>query len=228
MPNNLTSPRTRRALLSAGLGAAAATVVSALPTAAVVNPPLLLRQDNPTDAETSVTNSSSGFTAIKGESKQAGLGVYGVSAQASGVIGESTSWVGLEGINHAPDQAGLMGWAKGNNTGVMGYSGSANPPATSPVKTGVYGYAVQAAASVGVLGESSLGTGVVGKTSSGVGVRGRATAGRGGQFSGGAAQLRLVPATGAHPTSGQAGDLFLDKGKSLWLCKGGSTWVKLG
>jgi hypothetical protein len=51
--------------------------------------------------------------------------------------------------------------------------------------------------------------------------------GRGLKGEGGAAQLQLVPAAGPHPTSGQAGDLFLDSNKDLWLCKGGSTWVKL-
>jgi hypothetical protein len=53
--------------------------------------------------------------------------------------------------------------------------------------------------------------------------------GRGGQFAGGAAQLRLVPG-GTRPTSGQTGDLFVDSGGHLHYCKhGGSTatWVQL-
>ena len=51
----------------------------------------------------------------------------------------------------------------------------------------------------------------------------------GGQFAGGAAQLRLVPA-GTRPTSGQTGDLFVDTNGHLHYCKaGGSTasWVQL-
>ncbi len=46
-----------------------------------------------------------------------------------------------------------------------------------------------------------------------VGVRGTSPAGRGGVFKGGAAQLKLQPSSTAtsHPSSGQAGDLFVDK-----------------
>ncbi len=62
----------------------------------------------------------------------------------------------------------------------------------------------------------------------GVGVQGTAAAGRGGLFSGGAAQVSLVPSTAAtHPTSGQVGDLFVDATRRLWFCKGGTTWVQL-
>jgi hypothetical protein len=53
-------------------------------------------------------------------------------------------------------------------------------------------------------------------------------AGRGATLSGGAAALNLVPASGLHPSSGQAGDLFVDSNKDLWLCKGTTTWVMLG
>ena len=53
--------------------------------------------------------------------------------------------------------------------------------------------------------------------------------GRGGKFRGGAANLTLTPAAGAtHPDSGLAGDLYVDKGVRLWLCKGGASWVQLG
>jgi hypothetical protein len=53
--------------------------------------------------------------------------------------------------------------------------------------------------------------------------------GRGGQFTGGAAQVRLVPG-GTLPMSGQTGDLFVDSGGHLHYCRtGGSaaTWVQL-
>ncbi len=40
------------------------------------------------------------------------------------------------------------------------------------------------------------------------------------------AHLWLVPAaTASHPASGNAGDLFVDKSKRLWFCKGGASWV---
>ena len=53
--------------------------------------------------------------------------------------------------------------------------------------------------------------------------------GRGGQFAGGAAQVRLVPG-GTRPTSGQTGDLFVDSGGHLNYCKSGgsiASWVRL-
>jgi hypothetical protein len=71
-----------------------------------------------------------------------------------------------------------VGQSIGNNTGVFGFSGSAGLPAT-PVKTGVYGYAVQDEASRGVWGRSNAGRGVYGQASTGRGVDGQATSGRG-------------------------------------------------
>ena len=53
--------------------------------------------------------------------------------------------------------------------------------------------------------------------------------GRGGQFAGGAAQIRLIPG-GTRPKSGQRGDLFVDSAGHLHFCKtGGATasWVQL-
>jgi len=62
----------------------------------------------------------------------------------------------------------------------------------------------------------------------GSGVYGQSDNGRGGRFSGKKAQLKLDPSAAAtHPASGDAGDIFLDKSKRLWLCKGGTSWVRL-
>ncbi len=62
----------------------------------------------------------------------------------------------------------------------------------------------------------------------GSGVYGQSDNGRGGRFKGKAAQIRLEPATTTtHPASGEAGDIYLDKSKRLWLCKGGTSWVKI-
>jgi len=70
-------------------------------------------------------------------------------------------------------------------------------------------------------------SGVAGGTGSGV--YGESREGRGGLFVGLKAQIRLRPSTAAtHPSSGQAGDLFVDATKRLWFCKGGSTWALLG
>ena len=62
----------------------------------------------------------------------------------------------------------------------------------------------------------------------GPGVHGQSAGGRGGRFRGPKAQIRLDPASAStHPASGSAGDLFVDKSKRLWFCRGGSKWVRL-
>ena len=74
-------------------------------------------------------------------------------------------------------------------------------------------------------------TGVIGLSDGGttsVGVRGESPTGRGGVFKGNLAQLRLFPSIApSHPFRGALGDLFLDKNKRLWFCKGGTTWKQL-
>lgn len=77
------------------------------------------------------------------------------------------------------------------------------------------------------------GAGVWGTAASGDAVVGKSSKGRGGRFSGGAANLRLVPSTAhTHPKAGSAGDLFVDASHRLWFCKKSSThvatWVQLG
>ena len=62
----------------------------------------------------------------------------------------------------------------------------------------------------------------------GSGVYGQSDNGRGGRFNGKKAQAGA--GSGNHddtPNSGDAGDIYLDKFKRLWLCKGGTTWVRL-
>ncbi len=63
----------------------------------------------------------------------------------------------------------------------------------------------------------------------GHGVEAVSRLGRGGRFSGNVAQIQLVPGTAStHPASGAAGDLYLDRYRRLWLCKGSTNWVQLG
>jgi hypothetical protein len=81
-----------------------------------------------------------------------------------------------------------------------------------------------------VFGEGlAAGNGVSGVArGTGSGIYAQSDDGRGGLFVGKAAQIRLQPSTDAsHPSSGQAGDLFVDAGKHLWFCRGASVWVKL-
>jgi hypothetical protein len=57
-----------------------------------------------------------------------------------------------------------------------------------------------------------------------VGVAGKL--GRGAQFTGGAAQVRLVPGTAAtHPSTGKVGDFYVDSTARIWFCTVASTGV---
>jgi hypothetical protein len=136
-----------------------------------------------------------------------GYGVVGTSPSGYGLYGQSYSGTGVSGFSSSHSLPAVVAYSFGENTGLQGYSGTASPPATIP-KTGVQGYADTDAGAVGV--------------------RGTSPAGRGGVFKGGAAQLKLQPMRAAsHPSSGQAGDLFVDASARLWFCKGGTTWVPL-
>jgi hypothetical protein len=169
---------------------------------------------------------STSFTGVYGDTST-GTGVHGYSTSGAGVYGESgtsfavyatsgsgtavfatsTSGYSLEGVGYSGALPAVLGYSYGNNSGLQGYSGTNHPPA-SPAKTGAFCYADQDASAVGV--------------------RGTSPGGRGGVFKGGAAQLRLLASTATtHPASGSLGDLFLDKNKRLWFCKGGTTWKQL-
>jgi hypothetical protein len=90
-----------------------------------------------------------------------GSGVRGDATSGLGVMGTSVGGSGVYGVNSSATIPAILGRSAANNTGVFGCSGSV--PA-SPAKTGVFGYASQDSASVGVRGESPAGIGVYGKT----------------------------------------------------------------
>jgi hypothetical protein len=165
-----------------------------------------------------------------------GTGVYGRSEASggAGVVGEatdtSTEVYGVEGVVQGPFGRGVFGWSLSEYEGGTGVWGQAN----SPDGVGVQGYAWN-----GIRHPNStrFGTGVMGFSGSknlppkglpNTGVYGIGIKGRGGVFQGDKAQVRLVPSTAAsHPSSGAAGDLFVDTSNRLWFCKGGTNWVKL-
>ena len=87
---------------------------------------------------------------------------------------------------------------------------------------------------IGVMGMTDQnGYGVYGISSQGSGVYGASVSAYGGEFSGGAAQLRLVPSVTAGPPSGSShltGELYLDSNGDLYLCTSGGVnakWAKL-
>jgi hypothetical protein len=143
-----------------------------------------------------------------GGDSDAGIGVWGQSGSGAGVRGSSTTGAGVSGGSEKGP--GLRGDSTSGH-GVTGVSTSG---------AGAYGF-------------SSSAPGVSGGSESGPGVSGKSTSDRGGVFFGGAAQIRLIPATTkGKPTSGvhQMGDMFLDKAAALFICtKNGTpgTWVKV-
>jgi hypothetical protein len=144
----LTTPRSRRALLAAAAGAAGAFVAqAALPlTAAAAPANMQTEQNNVTTAMTSITDSGADSTALAVHATGTGTG-YGLEAtslDAGGVVGWSIS---------APDPA----WFQPAFTAYTGVFGSA--PAyidSSQSATGVWGDSPD----IGVLGTG--GSGVVG------------------------------------------------------------------
>ena len=234
-----TSPRTRRALLGAGLGALAATVAGSVtrPHAAEATSAVVLGGVN-TGNDTEVDASGFGH-AFVGRS-ESGDAIVGVSATAIGVYGRSDGDAGV-GYGVAGDSTAASGqtWGvSGHSASTAGHGVSGWATATSGATFGVTGQS-DSPAGVGSLGLAAGGaTGVMGYSGSypspdalpATGVYGLAAldGGRGGVFGGNAAQLRLLPSGAAtHPGSGQAGDLFVDASHRLWFCKGGSTWKQI-
>ena len=155
MAIDTSSPRTRRALLGAGVGALAVTAVSALGRpqgAQAANTYVELGVANPSTTNTRVMCSD--YPALTGDSGK-GFGIHGVSGTNSGVYGESTSGSGVYGTSDS-------------GVGVDGFSDAVS---------GVRG---SSTTGTGVLGISQKDTGVFGRSpGSGIGVRGDSASGRG-------------------------------------------------
>jgi hypothetical protein len=114
---------------------------------------------------------------------QAGVGVLGKSA-AAGVVGESTTWMGVFGLSHSTTGGhGVLGRADAGGAGTAGESSSTGPgvigvnsDTTPQAGAGVVGKS----AAAGVVGESTTWMGVFGlshSTTGGHGVMGRADGG---------------------------------------------------
>ncbi len=133
--------RSRRAVLAAAAGSAAALVAGSLVrplSADAASAALMTEVDNSTAATTSITSSvngdtSVGFattvgdvaTALQGNSPS-GIGVQGTNTSSgAGVVGDSTEAVGVFGRSGDPN--GYPGIA-GISAGVVGYSGVALQP----------------------------------------------------------------------------------------------------
>jgi hypothetical protein len=161
-----------------------------------------------------------------------GIGVKATSAGGIAIMGEISSaasaWPVVYGTTNGSGPALKAGQS---GTGYGTYSQITNTANTQPA---VFGGTNGTGPAVRGAQTGKSGNAVVGKVSSssnaspailGTG----SSIGRGGQFSGGAAPVRLLPG-GTRPTSGQTGDLFVDSSGHLHYCKAGgptASWVQL-
>jgi hypothetical protein len=121
MAIDTTSPRTRRALLTAGFGAVAATVATAIGRVSPVYAagPVVLGTTNESDTTTTVTvDGFDQLAAFHGDSSS-GDGIVGFSGSGRGVWGNSSSNYGVEGEGNAA--AGVFGHSR-SAPGVIGRS----------------------------------------------------------------------------------------------------------
>jgi hypothetical protein len=145
-----TDRRSRRALLASAVGGAAAVAAAQLarPLSAAAGDPndVVMNQDNPTTALTSITQGTAGLGAFAGSSPD-GVGVHGA------LTGTTSTWAGV---------VGTCGDVTGSAFEI------ASP--ITPLDTGVYGFAAQTDISTGIWGEAAQGgyAGVFGTGPTGV------------------------------------------------------------
>ena len=157
-----TQVRTRRAVLGAALGGAAAVaaqgLAAAAPVAATTGGNALIGNANTGDALTSFENTDAGEESLAGLHSGAGTGIRGESVTGTGIRAASTDTTPTADFNVASHKTGLIG-AAGDTTNL----------AENTDETGVYGYASLSDASSGVWGDSGAGFGVYGSGLTGVG-----------------------------------------------------------
>jgi hypothetical protein len=155
MSDDVSVPRSRRALLAAAAGGAAALAASAaLPLAAVAHDPDDVQKgtDNPTTATTSITDATADSNAFTSAAAGTGFGLQGSSGGGAGVVGWSISAPLLDPVDTA--YTGIYGWSpaappdEGIGAGVVGESEDWGVFGGGTV--GVYGYGTY-----GVVGESA-------------------------------------------------------------------------
>ena len=171
--------RSRRAILAAAAGSAAALAASAIGPASVaaIAAPMLTETDNAETAATGVSNSTADSQAFFGHATGAGNGVEGTSVIGHGVRGISsdtsdpvtnTSIGGVVGV------AGSLGSIPANISpvGVFGFSDPG--PVSGPAGVGVWGVSddlgVAGDGGIGVYGQGGWGAVGYSEATSGIGV----------------------------------------------------------
>ena len=198
-----TLPRSRRALLAAGLGGLAALAAQALgrpvPVRAADPNDVVLGATNTATTTTKIQNLANNSTVFRSHSSGSGIGVEGSSGSDTGVWGWSDSGTGVYGSTvsgtgvYAVCQSGTAIWGWGiSHIAVYGESHATDQAATvgqsKANATGLLGYSggggslPTAPARTGVYGyaaQDASARGVTGQTTAGRGVNGVATSGRG-------------------------------------------------
>jgi hypothetical protein len=252
MAVDTTTIRSRRALLVGALGGLAALAAQALGRPLPVHAQdefIQVGHEYPNaTSRTYIRNGTNNATVFNAASTSSGVGVWGGSFSSDGVHGDSSSGNGVSGVSSS--SYGVIGQSI-SGVGVFGSSGSGTTSIhglKDKAGTAVHGEITFAASTDGaVVGttnatggpgvrgvNSANGRGLWGKAQgSGEGVYGESTSGVGGLFTGGKAQLKLVPkATGGKPASGAhtKGEIYMDKNGQLFVCTVGGTpgtWRKV-
>jgi hypothetical protein len=250
------SPRSRRSLLASLVGGVAAAGAATLASAQRVlgagddGTPIAVG-DVLTDVrrETQMVNKTNGNYLFRLENRAMGGGLDAV-AEGTGIAvratGKSTAVAarGTTGTGVWATHGDFFGRPPGYPAAIMAESDDGNGPAvignnyaTTGAAHGVQGLTDSPKGWATLGWARARGTALIGVSAPdfptnqvppNTGVYGHATQGRGGVFRGTTAQVRLIPSTAAtHPAAGALGDLFLDKNKRLWFCKGGSTWKQI-
>lgn len=246
-----TAPRTRRGFLSllvaAASGAAAASIAGvqrALAAGSDGTPIAVGGLYTDARSLTRVSNNTDNTVVLEIVNNQSGRGLMAFSYGGTAIRAESWSGEALNATTQDGTSAIHAETKKNSGTAYTilseartggGVALLANNYATSGKAQGVQGTSDSPTGLATTGWARAKGAGVVGISGAtvptipaGVGVYGNAAAGRGGVFSGGRSQVRLVPSTAStHPSSGSRGDLFVDKSGRLWYCKGGSSWKQL-
>ena len=164
MAIDTTGPRTRRALLGAGLGAVAASVVASLghPEQAAAASSVVLGATNDATTPTVIRDNANDSAAVA------------ISGRVTHVTG-STASAGVKGQDDGTNGTGVAGYATNGTTarGVYGQSTAGRGvEGASSTGIGIYGHSPSGK---GVQGNSTSGVGVLGVSASGYGLQGTST-----------------------------------------------------
>ena len=155
--------RSRRAVLGAALGGAAAvaaqSLASPLSAAAASGDPALIGAANTGDATTSFENTDAAETSLAAVHSGAGTGLQATSVTGPAIMAISTDATPSD-PNTGPDPS--------HRNGIYAAVGDTSGASTVTDEAGVYGFADVSTNSAGVVGESFQGVGLIGFGDTGV------------------------------------------------------------